>query len=411
MKQKLLVAALATAFAAPAMADVTISGVFNPGVHFGSVTSSDAKTNPVGGTSAAADSLSTSGTAGQYSHLTVTSTEDLGNGNSVVGFLQIRSQSGFINGQNLNDPLTAFRMTVGMKGEGWGELKIGRDFSPYTWQIINNDPHDGAASVGAGFTLMGNAGPQFLYFQRGGTAGNNASYAHAFFGVQSNAIYYDSPNLAGFKVKVSYSMAGFDETRASGTNSTEFGGSVNWAPEDLPFFLGAVYTQRDDYNGAAGLSAYYGGAGSQLGYSGSKDKNYMLGGGVTFGDFKISAWWEQSEWKSDVTSGLSRVERSAFWLAGNWTLPMGKVGVSYSQAGDLEGNVVGGNFDGNSTGAKSFAVSYYHNLSKQTSPFIMFQQTNNDDKGAYTAVFAPSAVSGALGFNSRILMIGLKHAF
>jgi predicted porin len=72
-------------------------------------------------------------------------------------------------------------------------------------------------------------------------------------------------------------------------------------------------------------------------------------------------------------------------------------------ANDLKGTNVGGTFAGDATGGKSFQLSYFHNLSKQTQPFVMFQMTDSDSKGVYAG--------NGLGGKATSFLVGLQHTF
>jgi predicted porin len=402
MNKKLLVVALASAFAAPAaMADVTISGTFNPAVVGTKISSQSGGTNPVGGAIAATPGGTTQGVTSQYSNFTISSVEDLGDGNKATGYLQVRAPGGAIDTTG-NNTLNGFRFHVGLEG-GWGSLKIGREFSPYTWLLINNDPHDGSMSLGASLQILGNSGGGLVYGF--GNPGNGAQ--NSFFGVASNAVFYDSPNMGGFKVRASYAFAGGQKTvGANGRSPTELSASVEFAPEDMPFFVSAALSRRNDWLGSTAM--YYNNA---VGATGSTDTAAIVGGGLKFGGATVRVFFEQLSYKTDVTSGLSELKRNAFWLNASYALETGMLGASIISAGDATGTNVGGTFNGGGTGATSMGLSYFHDLSKQTKPFIVLNRVNNKERASYSSAGSQPIGAGVAGSDHTVLMVGIKHSF
>jgi predicted porin len=408
MNKKLLVVALASAFAAPAaMADVTLSGTFNPAVVMTNVGSTSGATNPLGGAIAANPGGTTSGVTSQYSNFTISSVEDLGDGNKATAMLQVRSPQGALQTQG-NQTLNSFRFHVGLEG-GWGSLKIGREFSPYTWLLINNDPHDGAMSLGASLQILGNIDNSLVYGFGSGAGGDqgNAAGQSSFFGVASNAIFYDSPNLGGFKVRASYALPGNQKVvGANSRNPSEISASIEYAPEEMPFFVSAAFSHRKDWLGTT--DAYYNNA---TGVTGSTDTAAIIGGGLKFGGATIRAYFEQLSYKSDVGFGLSEIKRNAFWLNASYALETGVLGASLISAGDATGAVVGGGtYNGGGTGATSIGLSYFHDLSKQTKPFIVLNRLANKAAANYgTAGSQP--IGNGVGSDHTVVMVGIKHSF
>lgn len=421
MKIKYLAIAVAAACAAPvAQADVTIAGTFAPGMIYSSTGSQEsiaAGSGPMGAGSAALGgqkSFSTFAPDNASNRFSITSSEDLGNGSTAGAFVDIRGQGGGFNNYNnaSSNGLTAFRYGVSLGG-GWGKLEFGRNFSPYTWTMINNDPHGGAIYFGP-FQVMGQAGAQGLWLQ------GDAANSHAFFRTGTGAHYF-SPDFGGFSFKASYMVEG----RKSATvdkETSEIGLSADYAPADMPFYLGFAYANRKNANGVAPVSGsaaagatlvggvftaattVSGFGVTQQGASGSTDTVGLIGGGVKFGDLKVGLWIDQVKYKSDgVTAGLSEVKRTAFFIPVNYTLPTGTLGAAFISAGDLKGtNASAGGFAGSDTGAQVFQASYIHNISKQTQGIVMWQYTSADKKALY---------GGKFGSTQNQVFFGLQHSF
>lgn len=402
MKIKYLAVAVAAALAAPvAQADVTIAGTFAPGMLYSSSGGQEtvaAGSGPLGAGSAAlggAASVSSFAPTNASNRFSITSTEDMGNGMTAGAFVDIRGAGGGFDNFNQNGTsgLAAFRYGVNVGG-GWGKFEFGRNFSPYTWTMINNDPHGGAIFFGP-FQAMGQAGGQGLWLQ------GDAGARHAFFRTGTGAHYF-SPDFGGFSFKASYMVEG--TKTATVKEVSELGLSADYAPADMPFYLGAAYSNRKNANGVAPMSAAYGLAQAPGGIAGSTDTVMLGGGGVKFGDLKVGLWIEQVKYKTDgVTAGLSELKRTAFWIPASYALPTGSLGAAYIMAQDLKGsNASAGGFSGNETGASVFQLSYIHNLSKQTQGIVMWQYTSSDKKALYGAGF---------GANQNQVLIALQHSF
>lgn len=404
MKIKYLAIAVAAACAAPvAQADVTIAGTIAPGMVYTNTGSQDtiaAGSGPLGAGSTqlgGAGSVNTFAPGNASNRFSITSSEDLGNGSSAGAFVDIRgSGGGFDNYNNTSTSgLVAFRYGANISG-GWGKLEFGRNFSPYTHTMINNDPHGGAIFLGP-FSIMGQAGGQALAV----TGGTGATF-HQFFRTGTGAHYF-SPDFNGFSFKASYMAEGAKTTSAT-KELTELGFSADYAPADMPFYLGVAYSNRKNANGVAPMSGSLGVNQVAGTNAGSTDTLMLLGGGVKFGDLKVGLWIDQVKYKTDgVTAGLSELKRTAFFVPVTYALPTGTLGASYIAAGDLKGtNASAGGFAGSDTGAQAFQASYIHNISKQTQGIVMWEYMSADKKAVYGPGF---------GATRNQVFFGLQHSF
>jgi len=412
MKLKLTVTALAAAFAAPmASADVTISGTFAP--LFGNTKSDNTVAAPIGSGPLGAANVTGVGAIQGFSstffndaatRITIESNEDMGDGNGAGAFVQIRGTNGTFddfNGENKG--LTPFRWGAHVNGS-WGKLLLGREFTPYTWTNIMNETNGGGVWFGP-FGIMGHAGGQGLSL-----TGGPGTTQHAFFKVGTGAHYYSPVMMGGLSFKASWVTD--NAKTATNKDITEIGFSVDYKPEESPFWLGAAYSRRSGADGAAPMATVFGGAGRGLaaGTLSSTDTVMLLGGGMAFGDVTVGLWWDRVKYKTDgvAAGGLSMIDRDAIWIPVSYTLPSGKIGASYMQAMDSGGEVVGGTFNGTNTGASIIQASYFHNLSKQTQPFIIMSFGSAEDRSAFNGPFGNS---GGLGGGYRSIVVGLQHSF
>lgn len=401
MKVKLMVSALAAAFVAPiASADVTISGTFAPFIGNTKTDNTSAVTSPTGNAVGATQGFSSTFFNDAASRLTIESTEDMGDGNGAGAFLQIRGTGGTFD--DFNDSLTGltpFRWGVNVNG-GWGKLLVGREFTPYTWTMINNETNMGAVWFGP-FGIMGHGGGQGLSL-----SGGPGTTQHAFFKVGTGLHYY-SPDFNGLSFKASWVTD--NNKTATQKDITELGVSVDYKPADSNFWLGAAYSRRSGADGAAPMDSLFGGTGRTGFTLSSTDQVLLVGGGLALGDLTIGLWWDRVSYKTDgVTAGLSKLERDAIWIPISYTLPTGKIGASYMQAMDSDGTNVGGTFNGSDTGASIIQLSYAHNLSKQTQPFVQMSFGSAQDRSAFNGPFGNG---GGLGGGYRSIVVGLQHSF
>ncbi len=435
MKLKLIVAAVAAAFVAPiASADVTISGTFAPligNTRTDGTNAFAAGTGPLGAANvngiARTGGFSSTFFNDAASRLTIESKEDIGDGMGAGAFLQIRGSNGTLDDfNNENKGLTPFRWGVNVNG-GWGKLLVGREFTPYTWTMINNETNMGAIWFGP-FGIMGHAGGQGLSL-----AGGPGTTQHAFFKVGTGLHYY-SPDFNGLSFKASWVTD--NSKTATLRDVTELGVSVDYKPAESMFWLGAAYSRRSGADGAAAMDSLFGGtgrvttispaflpagaaAGQELpavtsttrGSLSSTDQVLLIGGGIALGDLTVGLWYDHVSYKtSGVTTGLSEISRSAFWIPVSYTLESGKIGASYMQAMKSDGTTAGlvNTFNGSDTGASIVQLSYAHNLSKQTQPYVMFSMGSAGNNSAFNGPFGNG---GGLGGGYRSLVVGLQHSF
>lgn len=172
----LAISALLAAVCAPASAQgtVTIYGVVDAGVEYqkstaGSSGAATRSTNLVNGTFGA-------------SRLGFRGSEDLGGG--------LRAFFALENGFNVDDGTVtgaAFfgrKSIVGLSGS-WGELSLGRDYTPGFWVQFYTDVNT--------FAMYGNAGTMSAFALTGMLRANNG-------------IYYVSPEIKGFRGRLTYTL-------------------------------------------------------------------------------------------------------------------------------------------------------------------------------------------------------------
>jgi hypothetical protein len=254
--------------------------------------------------------------------------------------------------------------------------------------MILNDPHGGAIFFGP-FAAMGSIG--FGLNLSGGVGGAANSGTAAFFRTGSG-LHYTSNDLGGIKVRASW-MTESSKAAAAGSDATEWGASVDYTPDGMPFYLGAAVQRRSNYNG---LGSFTGG---QTTYTGSTDTLMLVGGGIKMGNLKAGVWVENVKWKSEGTFAVgtpSEVKRNALWIPVNYTLPTGTIGAAYISSGTLGTNTT----DIADSKVTVMQLSYIHNLSKQTQPLIMLQSSKTG-----------AGITGTGEVKGTTVIVGLQHSF
>ena len=389
MKKSLIAVAVASAFVAPAaMAEVTISGAINLGLEYGKSSA---------GSKAGAQSLSIEHLNSNYSHVDIESVDDIGGGNKVIFHYQLVSQPQSTTGNPVNR-----NSFLGVQG-GWGAFKMGTNENVYERMMYSADPLDGAVGPGGNLNILGTPGANVI-FQAGQANASPSQGQAGFYRRTDQTIWYESPNWSGFAFEVDYALPAFKST-TPGINPTVLSIGGKFQPDGAPFYVDLSYEKHKDMYGlneigtAAGLPV--GGLGT-----GTYDRRIQIGAGYNIGDLGLNIRWEQLKYRDDgIAAGIpDEYKRSAYWFGAKYNLPSGYVGGEVGIAQDGKTNI--GKV--NDTGAKLFAVGYFHNLSKQSQLQFIYGRTANDDNGTYGQAGAPAANPGS---TAQVFHVGLKHTF
>jgi len=148
-------------------------------------------------------------------------------------------------------------------------------------------------------------------------------------GGDDNRVYYISPAIAGFRIGGSYAASTSENAQAQPvvTETDQTDVSIQWAGKVGDFGLRAA-------------TGYWWNEGSTSTNSGS-NRNWSIGGDVTFADFTLGAGWVRKSAKEADTSGAD----GTAWNIGLVYKPgIYSVGLTY-QAGDAEGSRANENDD------------------------------------------------------------------
>ncbi|AMO23445.1 porin [Ramlibacter solisilvae] len=379
MKKSLIaLAVLAAAGAASAQSSVTLFGIVDATYAYG-------KGEGVGGSKKS--QLTNSGY--NSSRLGFRGTEDLGGGMSASFWLEagVNNDNGAGSATNTNNQATGGavagigggqgltfnrRSTVSLAG-GWGELRLGRDYTPQFFNLTVFDPF-GTNGVGTTQTLnsIGSAGAQ----PTGVVVVPTAVRA-------SNSIGYFLPgNIGGFYGQAQYYMG------ENNDNSTLTVGTVT------------RNTKSDGTGG--GFRVGYAAGPFNVAFSMSKT-NYAFGdveqnnvGGQW--DFGFAKLMGQYSFDSIGTATAGDVDGKGWLIGGLIPVGAGEIRLSYST---YEYDI------GTKPEIKKFAIGYVHNLSKRTALYTTYARLDNSG-GASQAL---NGATTAANTKSDGFDIGIRHSF
>ena len=354
MKKSLIaLAVLAAAGAASAQSSVTLFGIVDAAVTFGR------------GNVADRTQLTDSGY--NSSRLGFRGTEDLGGGMSASFWLEagLNNDNGTGDATNTNNQASGGqaaplgtqgltfnrRSTVSLAG-GWGELRLGRDYTPQFWNLTVFDPF---GTNGVGTTLTS-------------TVGNALTGVTAVRA--SNSIGYFLPgNIGGFYGQAMYYM-GENASNAGATEDDGRGAGFRLGFATGPFNV-ALAMSRTDY--AAG-----------------DVRQNNIGGQWDFGIGKL-----QAQFAKDRNGGI---DGKGWLIGGLFPVGAGEVRAAYST---YETDVAG------DPQSKKLAIGYVHNLSKRTAVYTTWARVKNEGGSAIAlggAIVSPNSSSSGLD-------IGVRHSF
>lgn len=397
MKKSLVaLAALAVAGVASAQSSVTLFGVVDASISSYSSTSRDLNgatlADPFylnqGSVKVSQRGLTNSGY--NSSRLGFRGTEDLGGGLAASFWLEapITNDDGATGVSTF-----ARRSTVSLSG-GFGEVRLGRDYTPTFWNHTVFDPF---GTNGVGTNLVHTAAADFGHPTRA-----------------SNTIgYFLPPNLGGFYGQLQY---GFHE-------KTKY--SPGLATPDVAnnSRTGRYVGGRFGYaNGPLDVAIAYGSAtvGDEF-YAGTTTKVNTLNLGASYDFGPVKLFGEVSRLKNKVdyevaplfTGGEPDADLTGYLLGVTVPVGAGLIRASYSRV-KYDFNEVQLPFTPAAADPKAskLALGYVHNLSKRTALYATIARVSNKN-GAALTVGGPAFINNAVFTpkNSTGYDFGIRHAF
>ncbi len=424
MKKSLVaLAALAVAGVASAQSSVTLFGVVDASISHYETSSRYVNTNPLFVPVAGVDYsnrkqsqtvLANSGY--NSSRLGFRGTEDLGGGLAASFWLEAGVANDTGNGAATGGGLQFNRRsTVSLSG-GFGEIRLGRDYTATFWNDTVFDPF---GTNGVGTSAIFGLNAQSIYGLGNATA--NSNYVRA-----SNTIgYFLPPNLGGFYGQVQY---GFHEKTKYDPGTTT--PAVNDSQRTTRYAGG-----RFGYaNGPLDVALAYGQStvGDQF-YVGNTTnvKIANLGASYDFGVVKLfgelSQTKNKTDWETQPVFGTPSDFKGNGYLIGA-TVPVGPglIRVSYSAVKVKFDNSILSTptfftSDSPEPKANQLAIGYVHNLSKRTALYATVARISNKNGLALTTGGSPVFTNtfnynlqNAAGYQARNATgydFGIRHAF
>jgi len=404
MHKRLLAVAVAGALAAPAVAmaqsSVTIAGVFKVGFDSYSISSPGAtRTTGVNGSSFHNNEMRVSD---QSSAIRFNVVEDISSGLQAVAQLDVRFQPDQGNAGVSSNVIGSGNTWVGLRGNSWGTISLGRFDLHYGKQ-----PDDIASKAGS---LMASSNAIMAYAGGGATAIGNATRTQ-------NVIRYDTPNWSGFTLTAAYSTnPGGPEADLNSSASKGYAFNLNPQFASGPWGVGwSTWRSQAD----AGVQTGFTAAGGFAVPITAPTTQLELTGNIVYGWFsfpfglKLGLAIDRSSidtktLATNTTAASSK--RTAFNVPVSYNFGPHTVYFSYSQARNDTATTA-------DDGAKLIALAYNFDLSKRTAVGVTYAKITNDSGATYNfftntpAGFGSSGSTLAAGEDASLLSLVLRHAF
>lgn len=286
-------------------------------------------------------------------------TEDLGGGLRAEFWLEsdLYADTGTT---NANGKFFQRRSTVSLAG-GFGELRLGRDFTPAAQNPTKFDP----------FNVIGLANSNII----SRLPGTFSNYYRS-----DNAIQYFTPKWAGFQAEVMYAL-----------------------DEDPVSSAGRHFGSRLTYdNGPLNLALTYGS--TDVNAAGTKLKQYGAGASYDFGFAKLMGYFQREDLPYG-TYGTRIAGSEDRWQVG-LTVP---VGANYIRASYVRTDSRRGPVAFNGSDANRYAIGYVHNLSRRTALYGTLARVTN--KGGANFSLNGGTTGLAAGGSSTGAEFGMRHSF
>ncbi|MEW6703524.1 MAG: porin [Pseudomonadota bacterium] len=255
------------------------------------------------------------------------------------------------------------RSTVSLMG-GFGEVRLGRDYTPTFWNLTVFDPF-GTNGVGSSLNLF--VAPAAL-----ATSVFTGSGAATLVRASNTIGYFLPSGIGGLYGQVQVAAG------EGVTGNKYMGGRIGYAagPVDVAFAYGQTQVGSDD-----------------------KLKTWNLGASYNLGVAKLTGFYSNAN--SDFFGGVDGVDvTQTNWMLGA-VVPMGQgeIHASYNKAS--------GKDDADGLSAKQLAVGYVYNLSKRTALYAQYSRITNE----LTAFSVTAGSVAAFDDKSSGAEFGIRHSF
>ena len=271
-----------------------------------------------------------------------------------------QATGGAIAGLNGGQGLTFNRRSTVSWGGGWGELRLGRDYTPHFW---THTAYDAFGTNGVGTSQVLNSsigGPTTV------RASNSVGYIYN--------MPFNATSIGGNGLSVFAQM--YRGENASGAATSNDGNG---------------FSLRVGYD-AGPLSLAF--ANGSTKYSTGKITTTNLGGSYNLGPAKVSAFWNKDKVAGGKTGTGSNL---------GVNVPMGTNELR-AAISSYETETAAGVTDGK---ARKLALGYVTNLSKRTALYATYARVSNSGISAQALNGATTAAGGS----STGMDFGVRHAF
>lgn len=298
------------------------------------------------------------------SRLGFTGTEDLGGGMSANFVLE----HGFDSDTGANTAPVFFNRNsfVGLKG-GWGEVRLGRTYTPGFFVMQSGD-------------VM-----RYGWFANAGTFGRLTPSGQPRV---DNGLVYLTPAFGGVSARIHYGLGA--ESATPPRDSGRFlGVSVEYSKE--PIYVGIFHHRREDVfpaNSTTTQTSTYQGIAARYEVSG-----WAVAGGVVQFD---------PAGPNTATAG----KQQGWWLGGMYKMGIGEIRAA---AGRIKADLTGA-VDPRAT---LWGVSYNYPLSRRTNVYAAYGSMDNNQTGAFQLESSSRAIAlpVAAGVDTKAFSIGIRHTF
>jgi len=409
MKKSLIASAIAVSVAAPAMAQVSISGFFNASYDYNGISQQNA--SRVG-------RLNESRITDNSSRIIFSVNEDLGGGMRALGQFDLRVAMDAMQPIHSGDTLAAANAGA-----------------PPVNVINGGNNHVGLATPVGTFRF----GRQDIQYTENATfmpvgLATIANHAGLFHGVGARAItgasrtpnlaWWVSPRWNGVQATLGYStnpgssssQAVQSENDLAKTGNGSRVGSGTWIKLDAAVGkLNVVYSQVDmkpDYTGLAQTVGGGGGVnGTWTGLALSDEKGKVLTGKYDLGGgWNVGIGFSRNQLEN-VLSGV-QTKQSGTQLGLGYTTGAHVIGFAMTNMGDRK---VTGTGTAAATGVKAHTLAYGYNLSKRTqlhASYVVMDNDANANTGLFYNAVTVMGNSGVLnGEKHSAYSLGVRHSF
>ena len=337
-----LLAVSITSVGAFAQSAMTVFGVVDVGIQHTDTTGAQSLTREVSGSNLT-------------SRIGFRGVEDLGGGMNTSFWLEASLLGDTGNGAGTGGALIFDRRSTLSLSSDWGELRMGRDFTPSYLNVSRVDVFL-TNGIGSSRSLIG--------------AG--AVTAPTFARASKSVAYHLPSGMGGVFGQAMYA------TTANASNATN--------PDEGHYSGVRLGYGRQDWDVAA--------AWGDTKFLGRDFVNANIAATAKFGDFRLFALVNQSRLESPAVQ-----KQRDYQLAASMVVGVGEIKASFIRSKVTPG----------ATQNKSslYAVGYVHNISKRTAAYMHYAAVDNEGAARYTnGPNAPLAGGSAKGYE-----FGLRHSF